>query len=272
MVKWNVLLMVILLWVGSLQGCTETIGSGPDSSMGSLGESCGAVRCASNEFCCRLTGVCHLLEHASACSRGLSDASVSGCLSNLDCADSEFCDGRTCLGVGFCTARRGATCAGAPSFECGCDGVTYSNACDRLAAGARLAVGAMCGSLDASADVAGVDGSVIPIGCASNSQCPLNFACCAATGTCQPVGCRDCCLTPLTDGGIPCVRNEQCLNGGRYCAGVGCGSIGVCVISPPRSDCDGTLEPVCGCDGRTYSNRCWAAAGGARVASPGACR
>lgn len=271
MLRRGSLVLVSLLATGAFHGCAETVGSGADAGTSIAGESCGAIRCEVNQFCCRVSGTCLGLDQAATCSNRFADASRSGCLSNLDCAASEFCDGRTCLGAGYCTARRGAVCGGAPSYECGCDGVTYQNACDRLAVGARLAAGNACGASDAATDVSGVDASVTPIGCGSNSQCPTGFTCCAVTGTCQRDGCADCCLAPLLDGGIPCVRNEQCLNGRRYCAGEGCGTVGVCTSRPPGADCDGTLEPVCGCDGRTYSNRCWAAVGGSRVARLGAC-
>lgn len=265
-------LFLAFLFAGSmLWGCAETVGTGTDAGSIPGGESCGSSRCELGQYCCRYDGVCRNIDQAATCSSRLSDASSPGCLSNLDCAPSEFCDGRTCLGVGFCTARTGATCSGAPAYECGCDGVTYRNQCDRLAAGARLAVGTACGVADASTDATGHDASISPIGCGSSSQCPAGFTCCAATGTCQPQGCADCCLTPLPDGGVPCVRNDQCFMGRRYCAGDGCGTIGICSSRPPGADCDGSLEPVCGCDGRTYSNRCWAAAGGARVARTGAC-
>jgi Kazal-type serine protease inhibitor domain len=252
-------------------GCAETVQSGADAGSAISGESCGLLRCESGQFCCHVSGRCLSRDQSATCSNRLSDASLPGCLSNFDCASSEFCDGRTCLGVGFCTSRIGAICSGAPSFECGCDGVTYRNACERLAAGARLAVGAACGVPDASSDAAGADASITPIGCSSSVQCPTGSTCCATSGLCQPEGCVDCCLAPLPDGGTPCVRNDQCLSGRRYCAGQGCGTIGVCVSRPPGADCDGTLDPVCGCDGRTYSNRCWASSGGARIAHAGSC-
>jgi hypothetical protein len=44
---------------------------------------------------------------------------------------------------------------------------------------------------------------------------------------------------------------------------------GTCKARPTA--CDGTLEPVCGCDGRNYTNACSAHAAGTAVASAGVC-
>ncbi len=65
-----------------------------------------------------------------------------------------------------------------------------------------------------------------------------------------------------------CRSNADCPTP-SYCAGDGCGTSGTCMERP--SVCGGIYSPVCGCDGRTYSNACFAQAVGVRVGSRGEC-
>jgi hypothetical protein len=67
-----------------------------------------------------------------------------------------------------------------------------------------------------------------------------------------------------------CTSNAECQEG-QYCErSHGCGAPGNCA---PRPDfCVQVFEPVCGCDGNTYSNACIAAMNGVNVQHPGRCR
>ncbi|HEV7506167.1 MAG TPA: Kazal-type serine protease inhibitor domain-containing protein [Thermoanaerobaculia bacterium] len=68
-----------------------------------------------------------------------------------------------------------------------------------------------------------------------------------------------------------CADNKQC-KGKQYCAkSVGdCKGKGKCTAQPDV--CTDEFKPVCGCNGKTYSNACFAAAAGVNVAAEGACK
>jgi hypothetical protein len=153
-----------------------------------------------------------------------------------------------------------------------------------------------------------VCGGLLGAKCASGEYCdfPLSAKCGAAdqTGTCkatpdvcndifQPVcGCDDttysnaceaaakgvsvategACAGDVTDcGGLlgtQCPKGEYC----NYALDAQCGAAdqtGVC--TPVAEICTTDVKPVCGCDGKTYSNECVAARNSVSVASLGEC-
>jgi len=71
-------------------------------------------------------------------------------------------------------------------------------------------------------------------------------------------------------GGKSCTVNGQC-KGKQYCAkAVGdCKGKGECTARPDL--CPLIFKPVCGCNGKTYSNSCFAAMAGVNVKAEGAC-
>ena len=80
---------------------------------------------------------------------------------------------------------------------------------------------------------------------------------CTCFGTCKPV----------EDG---CKQDKDCKNG-EYCAYPDgkCGGLGKCAKRPQY--CYLMIMPVCGCNGKTYSNACFAASAGQSIAYKGKC-
>lgn len=70
---------------------------------------------------------------------------------------------------------------------------------------------------------------------------------------------------------VTCTTNPDC-GKGEYCEkAIGeCDGEGTCRSRPEF--CTSEWNPVCGCDGETYSNRCAAASEGYNVAYEGECR
>jgi hypothetical protein len=153
-----------------------------------------------------------------------------------------------------------AACPTGDGLVCGCDGESYSSACS----------------------AAEVGGGVLHLGlCGGCEYAGLTYQ---AGDTIESVdGCNTCTCDGAT-GEVTCGTNTcperscgVCLGYGQYCdydEAAACGdngAMGVCKTRPQPADCDSKDEPVCGCDGTTYTNACQAHAWDVSIRSQGPC-
>jgi Kazal-type serine protease inhibitor domain/Pacifastin inhibitor (LCMII) len=202
-----------------------------------------------------------------ACTLRFCAASCGG-ITGQGCSEGEYCEfpPETQCGsgdqTGFCAVPP-EVCTLDFNPVCGCDGVTYGNACGAAAAGVSVASEGECSALACQTDA---DCPVPPCACLDenadgqcDNECPVPVCrdgrCGVANpnalqlgescGGFRPVGSPDC------DTGLLC----------QHQAGALCGAAdapGECVLIPEF--CDEVYAPVCGCDGQTYANACEAAA------------
>ena len=211
------------------------------------------------------------------------------CEASSDCADDQLCRKKpgACDSLGICVARP-TLCAKIWAPVCGCDGVTYGNACLAAMAGAVVDYKGKC---------------KIPVcktseECANGQYCRKKVGGCDTEGVCAPLpslcpdlyapvcGCDgvtygNSCLAAMAGAAVDykgeckpvqCWTNDMCAKD-EYCFFADCGlKSGVCEPRPDPASCPKLWAPVCGCDGVTYANKCVAAAEGMSVDYAGECK
>ena len=274
-------------WIVVIAGCAGMVGGRNDG--GSDGPRppvrCAGQVCALGTECCFLTGQCFDPANHAAC----PNPSTSGdggvlrqpdgaiimsydCGSNADCPPGTVCENSACLGVGRCAYVATLQCDPRPnSTVCGCDGVSYVDHCAAEIAGVRYTTGAACGQPDPN-PYPGPNPTGSSIGCGFDSQCPSGQICCQSYGRCVDPACADCCPVPLPGTQAGCRNNDDCyMPQQQYCWSPQCTGPGGCVPRYTLGCSGGVSLPVCGCNGMTYINACWAAGAGMRVAHDGPC-
>ena len=199
------------------------------------------------------------------------DLSICGVPGAMECRAGQFCK----VSTGLCDDPAAfKICTPMPEFcttqfdpVCGCDSQTYANACLADAAGVSIEHLGPCVEPCCDPDV--------EPGVGANPTCFEGATCCSdgqwqcnqgdGSTTCDEVG-DECGQVCGGISGLPCDQGQFCkLNTGECC----CDFQGVCIAIPDA--CIEVFQPVCGCDGRTYSNECFAWASSVNVATDGPC-
>ena len=224
----------------------------------------------------------------------LSISCIQPCSANDGCAASDYCAKNVgdCAGQGACSVRP-TVCVQVYEPVCGCDGITYGNSCEAEKAGVNVQYTGACLPPP-------------PAACTDQTQCAAAEYCakaagdCSGQGTCSAVpalcpmvidqvcGCdgktynNDCeaavagvnvqykgaCIVPPQP--AACTDSSQCQTT-EYCRLLfgSCSGEGTCTALP--ISCTNVYNPVCGCNGTTYPNSCYAARADMGIYSSGAC-
>ena len=254
----------------------STGSAGTNGGAGASGAMCKGGRCSGGQVCCLLDGkgispsraAIDCPRPTSLPSPGIPGAALCG--SNADCASTEFCGSNdACLGPGQCMDRSSCgTSSGAP--VCGCDGMTYPDVQTACRAGtATLGRTGACGVVNQPGSDFSNGARQSVTFCGTDNQCPAGQKCCAIYGTCLDPSMPDLCTFAPPGTRASCLTDVNCRDR-EFCQGAGCSGPGGCVVAGDGM-CSGVLDPVCGCDGKTYTNEGCTVAAGVRKFHSGSC-
>ncbi|MSQ83303.1 MAG: hypothetical protein EXR77_10505 [Myxococcales bacterium] len=209
------------------------------------------------------------------------------------CGKDGYCAGPTglCSGTGKCTSKP-MMCPDVVQPVCGCDGQTYGNLCEAATLGVNVVASGACKPKACG----GFAGAVCPAGevcdlagCGADlmgscvakpvEPCPkttIDAQQCGCDGKTYPNSCFRLLAGVAKKADGACATTTGCAVGDAAVCGVtsfckgSCGAKGVCALKP--AVCLGLLQPVCGCDNKTYSSDCTASAAGQNVHYAGACK
>lgn len=239
-------------------------------------------------------GECSLVPPSEMLDGGVPQPCADGqcpraeCDPRVGCNDGLVCDAPDCDTVGTCQAPPDVECGPAYAPVCGCDGETYGNPC-AVAGGPYEHDGACAAENPECVAVIDTAGCCLPVLAVTQSELEANPCLIEAAGAdlnqnfgaiCPPNPCPADCSPDLmvkallvavsTDDGLcelvpacddatcvgsPCDPRGGCDTGLVCRADDGCGVVGIC-IPLVDSDCSAVVNPVCGCNGVTYDNRC----------------